>query len=155
MTIDNNIHRQLFVCQHCISYLEFCQVSAEVKFHSKVSMIHKSTKYWDKTIKSVLPCLNRHVLLPQTGGLQLSSNLCFMISWVSLLVKGQTTATAGPHPGLGISPALFVLWLRLLQLWLLKPSGQWLTHSRQCISSHRAHLRPAALNVFIHCRLSG
>lgn len=83
-------------------------------------------------IKPVLPCLNLPLLLLHTGELHLSNQLCFMICRVSPLTKGQTTATAGPHPGSGISPAPSLLWLllRLQLVNLLKLARQWVTHSR-------------------------
>lgn len=53
-------------------------------------------------------CIPYTTLLPhQTRELQLRTRLRFMISQVRPLIKGQAAATAGPHPDLGILPALF------------------------------------------------
>lgn len=59
------------------------------------------------THQTCIPYTSLTLLPHQTRELQLRTRLRFMISQVRPLIKGQAAATAGPHPDLGILPALF------------------------------------------------
>lgn len=59
------------------------------------------------THQTCIPYTSLTPLPHQTRELQLRTRLRFMISQVRPLIKGQAAATAGPHPDLGILPALF------------------------------------------------
>lgn len=97
------------------------------------------------------------IYLSTLSKVESSSSASTLVSWSASPVKGQQLQTSDPHSGSGISPALILFWLLLLQLLqvnLSSLSWQWMTHSSN-VQYFIIHPGFAALNVFIHSGVPG